>query len=362
MDLKTPTIPKVTPINVQAMVLSKGMGGAPTMAISRISPSVTGQVKSGNRFKKHEKGDSAEAWFMSMPMPTKEERWVWIDASADYPHLSKWAQVNFTQNSNPFWRGGDQFTPHSCSRTYGLGLHRDYAVGLDITGLVPLLSCLVEFHKMNVYRAKLVKIVWSSSIKTVPVQKSYSDSYDFSYTRIMSAHSGMTIEFGQASKGNWLGDFLKNAITFGIGFIPGVGPLLSVAFSLGWTAIANPDDFMRELSLWAPQIALIDQSLLIADLAKISKEIKLLVDVGKFNLSPKSGDLSADSEDKERSVPVVQATSYFEDALIALNETGTNPGKYEKGDPEDVGEVVASIPAGEDLEGGREHSSEELQA
>ncbi|PQE08755.1 hypothetical protein CJF31_00010235 [Rutstroemia sp. NJR-2017a BVV2] len=297
------------------------------------------------------------AWFMTMPMPTRDERWVWIDmlgyiraiyiplsfqASQDYPHLSKWAQVNFTHNNSAFWRGGDQFTPHTSSRTFGLGIHRDYALGLDITGLAQLLSCPAEFRKVNCYQAKYIKIVWSNTIKSVPIQKSYSDSYDFSWTKIMSAHSGMSLEFGKAPRGTWLGDFIRNAITYGLGFIPVVGPILSVAFSLGWTAVANPDGFMRELSLWAPQVKLIE--LLKEDLEKSSKEIKGLVDERWVNMSPTSRLLTANGEDEETPAPVVEATSYFADAQIALNESGTNPAKYEEDDPEDVGEVVAIIP------------------
>jgi hypothetical protein len=42
---ETPKLPMVTPIHVQALVLSEGLGGIPTMAIGGISSSVTGQVK-----------------------------------------------------------------------------------------------------------------------------------------------------------------------------------------------------------------------------------------------------------------------------------------------------------------------------
>ncbi|KAM3086425.1 hypothetical protein ACMFMG_000560 [Clarireedia jacksonii] len=38
--------------------------------------------QNGNRFKNREKGDAAESWFMTMPMPKKGERWVWIEMLA----------------------------------------------------------------------------------------------------------------------------------------------------------------------------------------------------------------------------------------------------------------------------------------
>lgn len=43
--------------------------------------------QNGNRFRDYEKGDSAEAWWMLMRMPTAEQRYVWIDVSRKFVSL-----------------------------------------------------------------------------------------------------------------------------------------------------------------------------------------------------------------------------------------------------------------------------------
>ncbi|KAF5971273.1 hypothetical protein FCOIX_9952 [Fusarium coicis] len=205
---------------------------------------------SGNLFKNHENGDAVEAWFMTMSMPTKEERWVWIDmlagiraiyipvgfsASKDHPNLNMWLQVSFTQNREVnIWRGGSTFMGHETSITNGLGVRREHTIGFDITGLTEFLSCPRQFRKVNPYEVKFIKLVHRDNIRTVPVRHSYNDAYDFSWLTIAQAHSGLDIQWGKGEKGSWR------------------WPFLSMAFSLGWTAVVNPDRFMYELSLWAP--------------------------------------------------------------------------------------------------------------
>jgi hypothetical protein len=259
-------------------------------------------------------------------------------------------------------------------------MHSDYALRLDITGLAQLLSCPAHMRKVNCYQAKFIKIVMGDTIKKLSITKSYSDGDDFNFTKIVNAHYGLNLEYGKADGGTWLGDHLRKGISSALGFTPLVGPFLSAGFDLGRTAIADPDSFMRELSLWIPGIKLIEEMMLKEDLEASSKEIRNLVDERWLDVKPLSPPipsggmeripqviikaselLSANGEDEEMPLPVVKATSYLEDALIALNESGTNPTKYEKGDPEDVGEVVAIIPEKEDLEGGCENNSEEVQ-
>ncbi|KAH7217020.1 uncharacterized protein BKA55DRAFT_627655, partial [Fusarium redolens] len=225
---------------------------------------------------------------MTMPMPTKEERWVWIDmlariraiyipvafsASKDHPNLSMWLQVSFTQaRVVDIWRGGSSFMGHETNPTSGLGVWREHTIGFDITGLTELLSCPRQFRKVNPYEAKFIKLVHRDTVRTVSVKDSYHDQYDFSWLTIAQAHSGLNIEWGKGQKGSWFEDFFKNAISFGLGFVPGVGPLLSIAFNLGWTAVVNPDQFMHELSLWAPSVKI--PELFKDDVRKNSAEIR----------------------------------------------------------------------------------------
>ncbi|SCV49048.1 uncharacterized protein FFB14_10679 [Fusarium fujikuroi] len=268
---------------------------------------------SGNRFRDHETGDAAEAWFMTMPMPTKEERWVWID-------------VSFTQNRVVnIWRGGSSFLGHETGTTGGLGVARNHTVGFDITGLTELLSCPRQFRKVNPYEAKFIKIVHRDSIKTVPVKDSYQDSYDFSWRTIAQAHSGLNIEWGK-------------------GFVPGVGPILSIAFSLGWTAVVDHDKFMYELSLWAPAVRILE--LFEDDVCKNSAEIRALTCESFWNKGLAEAMAAVEKleeEEKKKQKASGEFQSYFQQAHEVLR---VDEAKYDKefGADEEPGEVLVEVP------------------
>jgi len=49
------------------------------------------------------------------------------------------------------------------------------------------------------------------------------------------------------SYNSFIGGFIKNVITISLGFVPGIGSLLSVSFALGWTALTDPDSLWEEM-------------------------------------------------------------------------------------------------------------------
>ncbi|KAF9773546.1 hypothetical protein IL306_008618 [Fusarium sp. DS 682] len=239
-------------------------------------------------------GDAAEAWFMTMPMPTKEERWVWIDllariqaiyipvaysASEDYPQLSMWLQVSFTQaRTVDIWRGGDTFLGH-------------------------------ETHPRE--------------------------------------------------KGSWFEDFFKNAITFGLGLVPGLGPILSIAFSLGWTAVVNPDKFMYELSLWAPSVKL--PELFEDDVRKNAAEIRGLTYDVFWNMQHAQELAEANKlGDREKNEKTVsgEVKSYFDIADEVLRVSEAKDDK-EDGADEGHGEVLVHNPPWESPANGHAEPSKE---
>ncbi|KAI1033921.1 hypothetical protein LB503_011058 [Fusarium chuoi] len=278
---------------------------------------------------------------------------VAFSASKDYPHLSMWLQVSFTQNRVVnIWRGGSSFLGHETGTTSGLGVWRNHTIGFDITGLTELLSCPRQFRKVNPYEAKFIKLVHRDSIKNVPVKDSYRDAYDFSWLTIAQAHSGLNIEWGKGEKGSWFEDFFRNAITFGLGFIPGVGPLLSIAFSLGWTAAVNPDKFMHELSLWAPTIKI--PELFEYDVRKDSAEIRTLTHESFWNLGPAEAIAEVqklEEEEKKQQKVSGEVKSYFQQAHEVLR---VDEAKYDKeaGAGEEPGEVLVEVPPREDSTNG----------
>lgn len=198
-------------------------------------------------------------------------------ASKDYPHLSTWVQVNFCFDRDvSIWRGADHFLNHKCNKLKGLNMWANSAVGLDIPGLVALLTVPRQFRKVNPYTARLIRIVPTESIKTVGVTKTLKDSNDFSWKDIQSAHSGLDLMWKKPEKSTWFEDFTKNATTFAIGFIPVAGPFLAIAFNLTWSALRDEDQFWNDLKLWAPGIKLAEEFKI--DFRQGIAEIRLFVD------------------------------------------------------------------------------------
>ena len=57
---------------------------------------------------------------------------------------------------------------------------------------------------------------------------------------------GVDVTWQPYEYSSWVGDFLNDASGMALGFIPVIGPLLSVSFPIGLQAIVDPDSFKRE--------------------------------------------------------------------------------------------------------------------
>jgi hypothetical protein len=231
---------------------------------------------------------------MTMPIPTSEERWVWIDmlgyiraiylpvaqsTDKDYQHISTWVQINFALDRVvKIWRGGESFDGHQCNRTFGLRVCRGYTVGINVYGLLQLLNLPRQLRKANAYNSKMIKIVPNSGIRTVHVATSYTDNYDFDWTAIAKANFGLELQWKPTQKSTWLANFLQNVLTIALGLIPVVGPILAVAFPLGWTALTDPDSFFDQLKTLVPAVDLTDQ--LVKQIKKDIEETKALIPSG----------------------------------------------------------------------------------
>src|SRR5947208_2803654 len=68
---------------------------------------------------------------------------------------------------------------------------------------------------------------------------------------------------------------IKNTLYIAIGFIPGAGPFLAMAFTMGWTALTDPDSFFDDLKMLAPGIGIVDH--IIQELRKSAQDTKAFI-------------------------------------------------------------------------------------
>lgn len=81
----------------------------------------------------------------------------------------------------------------------------------------------------------------TSAIETVSVTKSFEDRYDKSWLAVAKGNFGLDLTWRAPGKTTWMESFVRNTLTFAIGYIPVVGPLLQIASSLGWILISEED-------------------------------------------------------------------------------------------------------------------------
>ncbi|KAK6810952.1 hypothetical protein RU639_013269 [Aspergillus parasiticus] len=323
--------------------------------------------KSGNRFKGYEKGQqSAEAWFMPMPMVGKENtscifldhlshiRAIYIPVSKhtseEFPDLSTWVWINFTARESVKAKNeGTVWKTIPCHPTFGARVNRDETFVFNIPEIINLLSIPVEMRKpgTNVFSKELVQYQSRRFVRTTVVHGTMLDTFDFSFTEIASANWGQEVVWRENEKGSWFNSFLRNAISFGLGFVPGVGPLLSVSFLLGWAAIESAvndnDAFKDELSLWAPPVQIPVEY--ISDVMQSARRTANYVDP-KW-IGAKQEDIMAVVEAEHRAL--MKAHS---DLLVAASRMQPRINNYPEGSKnetdEDIGEIVAEIPPQED--------------
>lgn len=142
----------------------------------------------------------------------------------------------------------------------GLGLRRDQTIAFNIYGLLNPLSLPRQLRNKTAFTAKMVRIVYSTSLMTAPMPEEPNPTQykwqDMDFTQIVEADFGLQVQWKPHQGGSWFENFLKNVGTMALGFVPVVGPILSVSFALGWTALTDPESFIKELRNQIPTVDL----------------------------------------------------------------------------------------------------------
>ena len=197
-----------------------------------------------------------------------------------------------------------------------LGMRTDAlrSVGFDVTGLIELLALPRQLRKDNCYNLRLIKAVDSRAIKTIPVTKSYSDKPDKSWTTIANGNYGLDLTWKPAEKSTWVEQYIRNTLTFAIGFVPVVGPFVQILFSVGWEIVVQEDldgayKMLKEL---CPSVDLTDK--IISELTRTAKDTQQFLPDGwdKMGLDFKKLDARSDQlqprpieEDMDKQLPMM---------------------------------------------------------
>ncbi|PLB49350.1 hypothetical protein P170DRAFT_464790 [Aspergillus steynii IBT 23096] len=211
------------------------------------------------RFKDRDNGAAQTVWVHPCPMPTEEEKWLWIDliapiravyfplsqsADEDFPHLCTYVQVNFYQQGRrDVWRlPGNVFMAHHFSPQNGVGFANNHTMGINVQECIKLLALPPKLRTTNIWRERLIVIANYNLLGGSVVNISQLRHFDF--IDFINANFAVDVIWKPVPPRNsFIRDLIGTVIAAGLGCVPGVGPLLSAGFSVAWQAVTDPDGF-----------------------------------------------------------------------------------------------------------------------
>ena len=139
------------------------------------------------------------------------------------------------------WNGGTTYNDYTTDKILGLKEYRNITLGLDVSGLISLLTLPRQLRRGNCYTLQVVRPVRAQDVKTVPLSKSYVNAWDKAWLDVASGNYGLDLMWRPPEKTTWMENYIRNTLTIAVGNIPVVGPLVQVVFSVGWTLISEGD-------------------------------------------------------------------------------------------------------------------------
>ena len=152
------------------------------------------------------------------------------------------------------WTGNRYFVPFNNEIGLGKGDRIYQTLALNVPGIYALLSLPPQLRNMDkgLYVAKvegeeLINLMGADSRTGPPANTTHIKFYrDIDLVSVMADNFGVDVTWTPYEYSSWVAEFITNVTTLGLGYIPIAGPLISVAFSLGLTAITDPDFFKAD--------------------------------------------------------------------------------------------------------------------
>ena len=222
-----------------------------------------------NEMRDLDSGGPARVVFRPVPLGTEE--FVFIDMTQpiravyfpiahrteeNLPNLCTYLMVDFRLRSeitlhhptNP--SGNRLYRP---DRTWGLHYDVYHTLGIHIPSLIESISWPrgLRGERANLYQSiprgqETIFRLFDTDIR----QRNTSARSNFvrliDITTVISAHQGIDITYRPFAFRSFVADAIRQIISFGLGFIPGVGSLLTISFNVAFVLITDPDQFRNE--------------------------------------------------------------------------------------------------------------------
>ncbi|KAI4263565.1 MAG: hypothetical protein L6R42_001292 [Xanthoria sp. 1 TBL-2021] len=186
------------------------------------------------------------------------------------------------------------------------------------------------------------------------VSKSYSDSPDVSWLTVAKGNYGLDLTWQPPQKSTWQENFIRNVLTVGIGFVPGIGPFMQIMFSVTWTLVSqdSPEAAFAVFKDLCPGIDLTEK--MMNELTKGASETRAFLPDGWKELNLTTQKQAVEVNTTPRPIEAMDAMLPMLLQKEVLDATGNSPDKETPGGSQDEGETLTDNPAGELLEAGEE--------
>ncbi|KAF4339488.1 hypothetical protein FBEOM_6609 [Fusarium beomiforme] len=224
-----------------------------------------------NECRDHNRGGPRKYILRPVRIYNTNTEWLWIDATIPlraiyfpvsqrtdqaFPHLCTYVVIDFRHRGSLQMRNlQGQLQTFTLDSYNGLGWRDDITWGFNIPNIIAYLAIP---HKLrnpayNLFTPKshgeeLVVCAtadrrWGGNTSVLQHQN-FIRQMDFA--NILSATFGVEVGWRPYQHSSFLRDILVSLTQLGLGFVPGVGPILSVAFGMAVQLIIDPDSFSRD--------------------------------------------------------------------------------------------------------------------
>ncbi|KAF9870191.1 hypothetical protein CkaCkLH20_12277 [Colletotrichum karsti] len=223
-----------------------------------------------NEMRDRDRGGPRKYILRPVKIRNKDTQWLWIDATIPlraiyfpvcqqtdeaYKQYCTYVVIDFKarESINCFNTVGEPRTYQS-TRESGLGLDQGLTWLFKVPDLVTYLTIphKVRNPEYGVYNAKtktdaLFLVAWSGfDWKSSDYVAAEGFHREIDLANVISATFGVEVGWRPYKFSSFILDLVTHVIQLGLGFIPGAGPLLSVAFGIGLQLLNDPDSFKAD--------------------------------------------------------------------------------------------------------------------
>ncbi|KAK1660099.1 hypothetical protein BDP55DRAFT_561783 [Colletotrichum godetiae] len=223
-----------------------------------------------NEMRDRDKGGPRKYILRPVKIRNKDTQWLWIDATIPiraiyfpvcqqtdeaYKQYCTYVVIDFKarETINCFNTVGEPRT-YPSTREAGLGLDRGLTWLFKVPDLVTYLTIphKVRNPEYGVYNAKTktdaLFLVAYAGLNWRSNDNLAAEGFhrEIDLANVISATFGVEVGWRPYKYSSFILDLVTHVVQLGLGFIPGAGPLLSVAFGIGLQLLNDPDTFKAD--------------------------------------------------------------------------------------------------------------------